>query len=539
MKTRSIFLAVLLAAAAISVSADDCPVGASWCSGLYQYDGVGNIRAIGSDVYFYDTAGRLVSGTAEVQRGGASRQDYGYDAYGNRISASRAAGSVGCLGGCEQSPTIDGATNHINSNGADYDAAGNLIAIQNTVNNVTYSSTYVYDAVGSMVGATAGTDIRQFIYTADDERIATRNGQNWTWTVRDLDNKVLREYTSLEQNGQPGLPTQSRQWAKDYVWRDGLLLASVTPTTPGANTTVTQHFHLDHLGTPRLVSNDAGVRIGIHAYYPFGAELSLSPNEQPSELMKFTGHERDLLASNPNTLDYMHARYEIGTMGRFLSVDPVLGKSNDPQTWNRYAYVGNNPITYNDPNGKERPFNPSHFDWTAFNRDVTAALKFLSTPQGKALAVQVVLAVVTHSVSSVPTPASTPIPVAEAPLPSVLPPPEVPSNGGLPSTLRYTQPGETFIRYESGNPAFSKVSSNGSVAPGTYAAPASDGVIPISGRAGAYNLPSPEIPRSQVFQLQPAAGTPIIGPRPVVGGTGNEVLFPSGGQCTVTTLGRQ
>jgi len=75
-----------------------------------------------------------------------------------------------------------------------YDAAGNLIAIQNTVNDVTCSSTNVYDALGSMVGATAGRTSGRCIYTADDERITTRNGQNWTWTVRDLDNKDLREF---------------------------------------------------------------------------------------------------------------------------------------------------------------------------------------------------------------------------------------------------------------------------------------------------------------------------------------------------------
>jgi RHS repeat-associated protein len=356
MKTRSILLAVLLAMSSIPVLADDCPAGTSWCSGLYRYDGMGNIRAIGSDVYIYDTAGRLVSGTAEAQRGGTSRQDYGYDTFGNRTSASRITGSADCLGGCEQSPTIDAGTNHITSNGALYDAAGNLIAIQNTVNNVSYTSAYVYDAVGSLARATAGSDDRQFIYTADDERIATRNGQSWTWTVRDLDNKVLREFTSVEPNGQPGLPTSSRQWAKDYVWRDGLLLVSVTPTTPGANTTLTEHFHLDHLGTPRLVSNDAGFRIGIHAYYPFGAELNLAPNETPAELMKFTGHERDLLASNPNTPDYMHARYEMGTMGRFLSIDPELNVKSaihKPQKWNRYAYVVNSPILYLDPTGRQ------------------------------------------------------------------------------------------------------------------------------------------------------------------------------------------
>jgi hypothetical protein len=44
-------------------------------------DAMGNIRAIGADTYVYDTAGRLVSGTADVNRTGIlSRQDYSYDA---------------------------------------------------------------------------------------------------------------------------------------------------------------------------------------------------------------------------------------------------------------------------------------------------------------------------------------------------------------------------------------------------------------------------------------------------------------------------
>jgi len=353
MKVLSALLVILVVTCAFPALAQPCPP-TSWCSGTYQYDGMGNIRAIGNDTYIYDTAGRLVSGTADVQRTGVmSRQEYAYDAFGNRTSASRALGSVDCLGGCEQSLTIDPATNHITSNGSAYDAAGNLISITNTVNGISFTSTFDYDGTGSMTHATASSgDDRQFIYTADGERIAVKNGQSWTWTVRSLDGKVVREFTSAEQNG---LPTANWLWAKDYVWRDGLLLATVAPTTPGATTTVTRHFHLDHLGTPRLVTDDNGVKIGIHAYYPFGAELNLSPNEQPSELMKFTGHERDLLASNPNTLDYMHARYDMATMGRFLSIDPVLDQKSvlrNPQAWNRYAYVRNNPLRLTDPTGK-------------------------------------------------------------------------------------------------------------------------------------------------------------------------------------------
>lgn len=353
MEKRSILLAILVAACASPALAQTCPP-TSWCSGTYQYDGMGNIRAIGNDVYIYDTAGRLVSGTADVNRTGIlSRQDYSYDAFGNRTSASRIPGSVDCLGGCEQSLTIDPATNHITSNGAQYDAAGNLISITNTVGSTSFTSTYDYDALGNMTRATAGSDVRQFIYTADGERIATRNGQSWTWTVRGLDGKVLREFTSTEPNEQPGLPTNPL-WAKDYIWRDGLLLATVEPTTPGANTTITRHYHLDHLGTPRVVSNDAGMQIGTHAYYPFGAELNLGLSEQPGELMKFTGHERDLLASNPNTLDYMHARFYNGTSGRFLTVDPELHADralHSPQMWNRYAYAIDNPMVLTDPTG--------------------------------------------------------------------------------------------------------------------------------------------------------------------------------------------
>lgn len=53
-------------------------------------------------------------------------------------------------------------------------------------------------------------------------------------------------------------------------------------------------------------------------------------------------------------------------------------------------------------------------------------------------------------------------------------------------------------------------------------------LIPMADLAPTYNLPSPQIPRPNVNILTPPGGTPIIGPRPVVGGTGNEVIFPMG-----------
>ncbi|HEX6880043.1 MAG TPA: RHS repeat-associated core domain-containing protein, partial [Terriglobales bacterium] len=57
---------------------------------------------------------------------------------------------------------------------------------------------------------------------------------------------------------------------------------------------------------------------------------------------KFTGKERD----TETGLDYFGARYYASNMGRWMSPDDVRNDSNvaDPQSWNLYSYVRNNPL---------------------------------------------------------------------------------------------------------------------------------------------------------------------------------------------------
>ena len=50
--------------------------------------------------------------------------------------------------------------------------------------------------------------------------------------------------------------------------------------------------------------------------------------------------------------DIMHSRYYSFRRGRFLSVDPVGGEVDLSQSWNRYAYVGDNPVIATDPTGE-------------------------------------------------------------------------------------------------------------------------------------------------------------------------------------------
>jgi len=100
----------------------------------------------------------------------------------------------------------------------------------------------------------------------------------------------------------------------------------------------------------RAVTNASGQVVRRHDVTPFGEEVS--PTVPNPDKQLFTGHERDAETS----LDYFGARYYRAQVGRFTTVDPVYTWQEnlvDPQRWNRYAYVRNNPLRWTDPDGRK------------------------------------------------------------------------------------------------------------------------------------------------------------------------------------------
>jgi RHS repeat-associated protein len=67
---------------------------------------------------------------------------------------------------------------------------------------------------------------------------------------------------------------------------------------------------------------------------------------------QFTSQERDVETG----LDYFSARYYGSVQGRFTGVDAGAFLPVDPQNFNRYSYVQNNPLKYIDPSGKDLTF---------------------------------------------------------------------------------------------------------------------------------------------------------------------------------------
>jgi RHS repeat-associated protein len=85
---------------------------------------------------------------------------------------------------------------------------------------------------------------------------------------------------------------------------------------------------------------------GVKSNTAVGMQLRLRRNGIGS---RSSGKERDAETG----LDYFGARYFSSPQGRFTSPDPLMASAHvaDPQSWNRYAYAGNNPLKYTDPLG--------------------------------------------------------------------------------------------------------------------------------------------------------------------------------------------
>lgn len=325
----------------------------AWDSGDYAYDQSGNIARIGLDVFGYDGVQRLAASTVNAY-GVSSSETFLYDRYGNLLetNASFQRPSEPPITRKSKSSVFT-ATNRIQQTCLDilpcqawqYDDAGNQTVLGTQI-------TYGWDAAGAMTELSGNSVHERYVYDANDERVLTVSLDGNTevirrWTWRDAANKVARE--GVEH-------VSGKVWteARDYVYRDGMLLAAFE--TP-ASAVAERNYHVDHLGTPRLITDAGRRKLAIEAYLPFGGRAPGGDTAWVGfhDRMRFTGHERDGEGSTLRpALDYMHARYYTPQWGRFLSVDPgVDWDASIPQSWNLYTYTRNNPVNATDPDGRQ------------------------------------------------------------------------------------------------------------------------------------------------------------------------------------------
>jgi RHS repeat-associated protein len=207
--------------------------------------------------------------------------------------------------------------NHVS--GFNYDGNGNV-----TLDNL--SNAYTYDAEG---------------------RPVTVNGIQTTFDAfgRAVEQNRSGAYTQIVYS-----PTGSK-----FAYMSGQTLQKyIVPLAGGVqavfNSAGVQYVrHADWLGSSRLALNTSGNLYSGRAYAPYGETYAESGTVDRS----YTGQTQDTAGGATGLYDFQF-RQQASSQGRWLAPDPAGLAAVDlanPQTWNRYAYVGNSPNSRIDPTG--------------------------------------------------------------------------------------------------------------------------------------------------------------------------------------------
>jgi RHS repeat-associated protein len=107
------------------------------------------------------------------------------------------------------------------------------------------------------------------------------------------------------------------------------------------------YLYTDRLASTSFLTDSSGEQVGdTIRYYPYG-EYRTEPSTGAITDRGYTSHKHN----DSLGLVFMNARFYLASTGRFLSADTIVPDPMNPQSYNRYPYVYNNPTRYTDPSG--------------------------------------------------------------------------------------------------------------------------------------------------------------------------------------------
>ncbi len=276
-----------------------------------------------SATYSYDLLGRLAIST-QAQNGVSVGRQFSYDRWGNRTAVADTNNGGAQLQSASLATSGGVPTNRINviTNGTtnaqySYDAAGNVTSDG--------QHTYQYDGENRLISVDQGAG-GQYGYDHHNRRVKKTLGTSTVHYVWE-GTQQLAEYDA-----------GTGAAIGEYIYSGSRMIAK---EAGGA----TEYYLSDRL-SKRLVMDSSGTIVGRQSHLPFGEEFATSGLGQEH---KFNTYERD----GETGLDYALNRNYSPSAGRFMQFDPYRGSSNssDPQSWNRYSYVRNDPVNRVDPLG--------------------------------------------------------------------------------------------------------------------------------------------------------------------------------------------
>jgi RHS repeat-associated protein len=192
-----------------------------------------------------------------------------------------------------------------------------------------------YDTSNRLIDAVSMSQWIQYEYDAGNKRILevswTGNGNGWTKTgdsvhFYGITGQRLGTYAVYVSNENTPMVSLAFFGAGESVWFGGRLVQKG--------------------GGPVAAPDRLG---SIGRYVPYGEERTGQSGNPANGNEKFATYTRDGVTG----LDYADQRWYAQGQGRFLTSDPYQASAGpgDPASWNRYAYVGGDPVGRYDPKG--------------------------------------------------------------------------------------------------------------------------------------------------------------------------------------------
>ncbi|HLJ86073.1 MAG TPA: RHS repeat-associated core domain-containing protein [Candidatus Angelobacter sp.] len=288
----------------------------------YSLDPVGNRLSVtelgGRQVnYGYDANYRL---TSEAVFGDAAGNNgainYSYDAVGNRLQLTSTLNAIPTSGlnsyDANDRLTLDA-----------YDANGNTISLAGI------SSAYDFEDHMTQHGAVS------IVYDGDGNRVAETVGGVTTQFLVETLNPT--GYAQILDELQNGIVVRSYSYGLARISEDQTVGSSPVPSFYG----------YDGHGNVRFLMDAAGTVTDTYQFDAFGNLIS-STGTTPNNFRYSAEESDDILG-----LYYLRARYLDSRNGRFNTMDPEPGKTQDPSTFHRYLYTRDNPVNFVDPSGRQ------------------------------------------------------------------------------------------------------------------------------------------------------------------------------------------
>jgi len=337
-------------------------------------NGVVTTRAIDAVTGWTSSIQSGVSGGAALQN-----QSYLYDLVGN--VTQRQESNLGLTENFYydnlyrlNSSTLNSSTNL----SMGYDAMGNITS-RSDVNG---GATWTYNATKKHAVATTGSGGYSYSYDANGN-MSSRNGATIGWASYNYPTSLAagsesttfyydpsRQYYKQIYSGPSGTETThyvggllekvalssgTTDW-RHYITAEGQTVAIVSRLSTGTNSV--SYPLEDHEGSSSVLTDSGGSSIVKESFNAFGLPrngATWSGSVPSSDKTLINGLTRRGYTVHSMLGDmgliHMNGRVQDAITGRFLSPDPTVPNPGFTQSFNRYSYVNNNPLSFIDPSG--------------------------------------------------------------------------------------------------------------------------------------------------------------------------------------------